>query len=444
MNNSHLFRAFSNRSFLFLWLAEVFSQISMNMVNFVLLIFAFKISHSNAAVSGIVLAFTIPAIIFGIIAGVYVDRWNKKKVLLITNILRALLVFVLVFYHSDLFIIYCMTFLISIVSQFFIPAETPMIPNLVEKKDLLSANALFGLGIYGSIFIAYLFATSLIFLQETSVFTIIAILFLIAAVFVAFIKHSGKHTSDDVKEIKGDNWASEVRDVLKIVVKTREIYSALFLLSLSQILILIIGVIGPGYATNILHISLDAFPLFFVTPAAIGLVAGALFVGNILHSRSRTKSATIGVFLAAFAMLLLPYASKEASFGVIHFLSLYLPFIHADSIYYFVIFLAFMLGFANALVFVPSNTILQEQTSDEIRGKIYGSLNALVGTLSLFPIIIVGALSDAVGVGSVITGIGIIILLLGIIQVVFVIKDFPWVSARYIPTQEKRIKNKLL
>ncbi len=431
MNNSHLFRAFSNKSFLFLWLAEIFSQISMNMVNFVLLIFAYKLSNSNAAVSGIVLSFTIPAIIFGLIAGVYVDRWNKKNVLLITNILRAGLVFVLAFYHSDLLLIYSMTFLISIVSQFFIPAETPMIPVLVEKRDLLSANALFGLGIYGSIFIAYLLATALIFLKETSVFYIIAFLFLIAAVFILLIKEKTVNKKEQVIETSiAQPWTTELKAVLQIVLKTREIYSALFLLSLSQILILIIGVIGPGYASKILHIPLDSFPLFFVAPAAVGLIVGAFFVGNILHSRSRTKSAAIGVFLAAIAMILLPYGSKATSSGIIHFLSSFVPFINLDSLLYFVVFLAFMLGFANALVFVPSNTVLQEQTSDEIRGKIYGSLNALVGLLSLFPIIIVGALSDAIGVGEVITGIGLTILFIGIIQVVFVIKDFPWVSVK--------------
>src|SRR5579872_5283402 len=135
MNNS-LFATLKNRSFFFLWLAEVFSQIAMNTMNFILILVAFSLTNSNTAVSGIVLSFTIPAIFFGILAGIFVDRWNKKYVLFVANALRALLLFVLSFIHSNLFGLYLLTFLISIITQFFIPAETPMIPLIVKKEQL--------------------------------------------------------------------------------------------------------------------------------------------------------------------------------------------------------------------------------------------------------------------------------------------------------------------
>ena len=84
------------------------------------------------------------------------------------------------------------------------------------------------------------------------------------------------------------------------------------------------------------------------------------------------------------------------------------------NVLHIMVFLAFILGLANSFVFVPANTILQEKTTDEVRGKIYGFLNSIIGALSLVPIIIVGGLSDLIGVGFVITGIGISILLAGI------------------------------
>src|SRR5487761_679233 len=95
--NAHILRVFSERSFLFLWIGEVFTQISTNLFNFFLLLVVYKLTHSNTAVSGIVLTFTIPAIFFGSIAGVYVDRWNKKYVLIITNTIRALLLILVAF-----------------------------------------------------------------------------------------------------------------------------------------------------------------------------------------------------------------------------------------------------------------------------------------------------------------------------------------------------------
>jgi len=78
--------------------------------------------------------------------------------------------------------------------------------------------------------------------------------------------------------------------------------------------------------------------------------------------------------------------------------------------------LAFILGVANSLVFVPANTMLQEKTTEEFRGKVYGFLNAFIGVLSLLPVIIVGGLADLIGVGAVITGIGLFLLVVGILR----------------------------
>ena len=140
--------ALSIPSFLFLLISEFFSQFAMNLLNFILLIVVFNLSKSNLAVAGVVLSFTLPSIAFGILAGAYVDKWNKKNVLVMTNFLRALAVIPLIFISSQLFLVYVFSFIVSLVTQFFIPAETPIIPHLVKKDLLLSANALFSMGIF--------------------------------------------------------------------------------------------------------------------------------------------------------------------------------------------------------------------------------------------------------------------------------------------------------
>jgi len=90
-----------------------------------------------------------------------------------------------------------------------------------------------------------------------------------------------------------------------------------------------------------------------------------------------------------------------------------LPAFLSINIFHIVILLAFLLGIANAFVFVPSNTILQEETSDEFRGKIYGFLNSLIGAVSLLPIIVVGGLADVFGVAKVLIGISISLVIIG-------------------------------
>ncbi len=418
MTNNRLFAVLSVRPFLFLWLAEIFSQVAMNMVNFMLLIVVYEITGSSTAVSGIVLSFTIPAIFFGIVAGVYVDRFNKKGILFGTNILRAFLLILLSLSHRNLPGIYLLSFFIAVITQFFIPAETPMIPTLVKGEYLLTANALFSMGIYGSIFVAYaLSGPFLLFFGTKNAFIILALFFFVSAVLVSLIRQKTKK-EERVLSSKQLSIQDEIKTIFHLASKNKEVSRSLFLLTLAQILILVLAVIGPGYARHILGIKIKEFPLLFVTPATLGMLSGAILLGNYLHNRSRSKMAAWGVFLTGITLLVLPYGSRVASRGFVHAINTYLPHILKINILHFMVVLAFVFGFASSLIFVPSNTILQEATSDNFRGKIYGALNALVGLFSLFPIILVGSFADAFGVGSVLTGTGIIVLCIWLFRLI--------------------------
>lgn len=397
------------RSFLFLWLAELFSQIAMNMMNFILILIAFSLTNSNTAVSGIVLSFTIPSIIFGILAGVYVDRWNKKLVLFWTNIIRCGLLIVLAFFHKELAFLYTISFFVAIVTQFFIPAETPMIPILVGGEHLFAANALFSMAWFGSVFIAYaLSGPFLLLFGSTTALIILAAIFLIASIFSLIIKlpkiKKDTRYKIPVRQAQGRGQDTkysfsithEIKNALKTIFGIRDVKHGFLLLVLTQTLTLIISVVGPGYAKNILHININEFPLIFVTPAVIGMAVGSYVVTNYFHRFSRHKSATLGLFLAASIVSFMPYAS-----------------LLGNNIVGAVV-LAVLLGVANSFMFVPSNTLVQEQTSDAMRGKIYGTLNSVSSLLSLLPVIVVGSLADIVGVSGVLTGIGVLI---GIIAV---------------------------
>ena len=416
--NAHFLRVFSERSFLFLWIGEVFTQISTNLFNFFLLLVVYKLTHSNTAVSGIVLTFTIPAIFFGSVAGVYVDRWNKKYVLIITNSIRALLLVLLAFMLHNVAMIYIISLLFSILVQFFIPAESPMIPLVVRKQFLLHANALFGLAIFGSILVAYVLSGPILILFQPfySVLLFAAMLF-IGAIFITFIKPEYAKRAASHKKVKQVNFLNDIKQTLSFMRHTKTISHSLFLLSLSQILILILATVAPGYSSQVLGIPVEQFPIIFVTPAALGMVIGSVVLVNIFHNHPQQRIITTGIFLSGIAMLLLPFGSKVASRAIVHDINLYLPHTFTITILHIMVVLAFILGLANSLVFVPANTRLQEHTSDEMRGKIYGFLNTFIGLLSLVPIIIVGGLSDLIGVGTVIIGIGVSLLLLGFINI---------------------------
>src|SRR6476646_1744818 len=152
-NQGAAFRAvLRNRNFLYLWMAQIFSQLAQQMINFALVVQVTDLSAaSGTAVAGIIICFTVPAILFSAIAGVFVDRQSKKRMLVITNVARGVVVLLYVLTvalpHLDqaagVLILYVNTLIFSAVSQFFVPAEAAMIPLLVPREKLIAANSLF-------------------------------------------------------------------------------------------------------------------------------------------------------------------------------------------------------------------------------------------------------------------------------------------------------------
>lgn len=417
MKNNILF-ALKNKQFTYLILAEIFTQIPVNILNFLLILVIFNLTKSNTAVSIVVLSFTLPAVFLGILAGIYTDKWNKKEVLLLTNIIRVALLIVLMVFPENIYVIYLISFLFGIVTQFFIPAETPLIPLIVDKNHLLSANALFGVGIFGSILAAYVLSGPLLLYSGfTTSLMIMAISLGIGGFFVSRIRVPIEEEMKSFrisKQFPINAVKQEMRDILSYIVKNTHILGALLLLALTQILFLIIAAIAPGFANEVLHIRVEEFPLLVIAPATVGIIVGAIFIANILYLHRKKNIITAGILLASIVLMIMPFGNDMMSNGFISALNQKLPDLLVISSNDLIIFLAFLLGFANALVYVPANTLLQETTSESIRGTLYGALNSFVGILSFMPILLVGSFSDLIGVGSVVMGIGICLFLLSI------------------------------
>jgi predicted MFS family arabinose efflux permease len=105
-----------NTNFLKIWSAQLLSQIASNLLNFALIIRIFDLAantpFANISVSLLILSFGIPSIIFAVLAGAYVDHLDRKKVLVITNLLRAVLVLMFLLFEQNLFMVYGLVFVI--------------------------------------------------------------------------------------------------------------------------------------------------------------------------------------------------------------------------------------------------------------------------------------------------------------------------------------------
>lgn len=403
-----------NRPFLLLMLSEFFSQIAFNMQHFVIIFVMYELTKSNTAVSGIILSFTIPQIIFSIIAGVYVDRFRKKNILFLTNLIRGFLLLLFLIPGLHPFFMFVFTFLIAVCTQFFLPAESAVIPLLVEKKLLLPANAVFSIGIYSTILIGYVFSGPfLLWGGKDLTFIFLGILFFISTIFIAFIPSREQKVKVDTLDVK-KSLQKEVRYTFAFIKQKKQIMYALMIVTLSQSILFIFAVLGPGYVSEILGVAVEQLSLIILAPAATGMVLGALILGSIGKRFTTKKLVSIGFLITGCVFLFFPYGSKLLTNAVFQTINAFLPSLLDITVFHTVIGMAFLAGMANSLIFVPSNAAIQRHAEEEIRGRVYGILNSMVGAVSLLPVAIAGGLADIFGVATVITGIGIFIIALGL------------------------------
>ena len=149
-----------NSNFLKLWVAQILSLMALQSLLLLALILIEEVNQSSIQSAGVIVAFSLPAVIFGPIAGVVLDRVSKRTILVVSNLARvasqALLAFLAYLGINRgidplLFValVYITIFVTSAIGQFFSPAEGSMIPLIVRREELMAANSLFTLTIVG-------------------------------------------------------------------------------------------------------------------------------------------------------------------------------------------------------------------------------------------------------------------------------------------------------
>ena len=417
---------FKNRSFLFLWLAQAFTQIGGNMVIFGLTIIIAGSTNSTAAVSALILTFLVPAVLFSALAGVFVDRLDRRLVLIGTNVLRGV-AFVGVWLVGDnLALIYLLNIFTSTVTVFFSPAEASMIPKVVPRKQLLAANGIFTLTLNAAFAIGFALLGPLVvkIAGAETLILVVAITYFIAAALcvtlpsappVPHVVAEGEHSMTEGEAIR--SVFVQLSEGLEYIRGHREIRWSLFYLAVTASLVGVLGVLGPSFAENTLGLKPEDF-VVVVLPLGIGVVVGILILnayGRLVPRRRVIEGSLValGIFLAAVA----------GSGQISHFISnatsaTGLPDYSAvTSVLSLVVGFAFFAGIAYGFVAIPSQTQLQEDLPEEVRGRVFGVLNMLVSVASFAPILIVGAIAGWIGTTAVFLLVGLLVGVSGIASI---------------------------
>ena len=389
-----------------LWGAQLFSQLAANILNFALVIRVYDLAagtrYANVAVSLLILSFGIPSIFFAVFAGALTDHLDRKKVLVLTNILRAGLVLLFFFVEKNLIMVYGLIFVISTITQFFVPAEGSALPNVVEKRGLVSANSLFLFTIYGSFIVGYSLAGPIIgrWGIET-VYWVTSVCFGIAAILSALLPPLRVVDKRDVSLfVIAAKVNKSLKQNLASIYRDKKLLFPILQLTIAQGLTNVIIVLAPSLSLLVLGKSLSGASEVLIVPAGIGMVGGAIAIGQFLKDKNKARMIEVGLLLAATCLFTLGMIKK-------------LP---QNNISLLVASLVLALGFSNALVSVSAQTLLQLNSTEETRGKIFGALNMMVNIAATIPVMLAGVTADLVSPLSVLIGVAVLILVYLIFQ----------------------------
>ena len=427
---------FSNRPFLLLWLSQAATQIGSNMVLYGLTVIVLEATNLSSAVSALFLTFLVPAVLLSAVAGVYVDRVDRRMILVVTNVLRAFSMIAIFFVGSNLALILLLNVVVSILTVFFAPAEAAMIPFLVPREQLIQANGLFTLTLNAAFALGFALLGPLVVSisgRPEPVILIVAVLYAVAAVFcftlpsnrfseeddpdadVALFPHPGP-VAEAEEAMTGT--LTQLREGIVYIRANRSITWSLIYLGIAASLVGVIGVLGPKFAQQTL--GLDPKDLVVVVlPLGIGIVMGVLLLNNYGRYVPRRRAIeggliALGILLVALTVIgpisqILQRAATQA-----HAVDLSA----VTSLVAVVVAVAFLAGIAYGIVAISSQTQLQEDLPEEVRGRVFGVLNMLVSVASFVPIIVVGPISDVIGTTAVVLIVAAAIVVSGVVSIV--------------------------
>lgn len=396
-----------NRNFFVLWMAQILSQTAQNGIHFVQLVLIETLTRSTAHMAVMILSFSLPAVLLSSVAGIAVDRLSNKRVMLASNAIRVLTVatYIVVLNRlggwSLLMVIYAVTFISSAVGQFFAPAEATTIPLLVGEERLLTANALFNLTLVGTQVVGLVIVAPLTIkvLGIKGAFGTMALMYLCASILLSRLpRDKPKLIVEAGASMVRTAW-EELREGWRYVASNRPILIALSQLTMTTSLLMMMAMIAPGYASRVLGMMPEDAILVFA-PAGVGMLMNTFLVGRFGYKFRREVMSSLGFS----AMVVTLFGFGLAGFD--------LPVWAMIPRVPTVMFLSFTLGAAISLVVIPSETLLQEKSPPELRGRVIAVYFLLANLVAIPVMLMVGTTADKIGIPQVIMGVVLLLVVI--------------------------------
>lgn len=358
--------------------------------------FAIGLYVLNTTGSGMKFAITLlvsflPSMMMTPFAGVFADRFDKKKIVVSMDILNGLLFigfFIFIFtFKMTILSVYMTAFLTNVITAFFAIAFEAAKPQLVYKEQLQKLNAISQLIHAGTAIIGPILGGFVYALMDIKTFILLnGISFLLSAVTEMFIdfKFSG-HTEVSKEILKFKQVLESLNEGFHYIIKQKVIMSSyVFFVGINILMSLAIQVPLPYILNNHLNIGAKAYGIIF-SFLPLGMIAGALIVGLVTKNIKAQRLFVIISFAAGIltAVMGLPY---------------FIPGLTSSKVMIYIFFtsLLFAFGMMISLIDVPFSTLIQLETDEKLLGRVWGILIPMIKVINPLGYILAGFLLEFV------------------------------------------------
>ena len=362
-----------HRPFRVMWIAQFVSIFGDFFALFgVILMITYRWHGTVFDVTTITIAYVLPLTIIGPVAGVFIDHWNVKRVMIASDLLRSVLILLLVF-ATDIRQIAAIFAVLSAVSSFFAPAQSVTLRTLVPAEGLMAANALMSQAFYVIRIIAPAVAGLVVkTLGEKTCFWADSASFVFSAIMISTlaVNRPARTGEKTVKSLTQDFLAGN-----KFIFTHATLTFVFLAMALAMFFLSSFSPLISIYLRD----SLAAKEMAFGTISAligVGLIAGTQLVTRLVRSFSKTTVVLGG---------LLTMGVGAAMLGIFHNL------IMAG-------FSTFTIGFAIAFVIVPAQTVSHQVTPPAMMGRVSSTFMSLFSLAQVLGLLLSGVLASKLGI----------------------------------------------
>jgi DHA3 family macrolide efflux protein-like MFS transporter len=366
------FAIFRNRNFTLLWSAQLVSTIGSALTSLAASILVYRVTGSALSVGLMLMATAAPSILLGLMAGVFVDRYDRKRIMVIADVMRAALVFAIpLLVESNIAWLYIIVLLTSSVGQFFDPAQASVLPEVASDEELAAANSLMAISSFGATAVGFAASGLLAQISIDWAFYLDAVTFLFSAVCIYLTR---------VPTIAPD----ENTSVTTILRNMRGGFDFLFNSQVLRSTFLIFPIMGISFGLGNSLLLPFATKALHATEFEYGIQEGLTSLGFVAGS----------LLMARYADRLPAGQWLTISFVVMGLSQMVYSQLYSIPLAFLFVTIS---GFANAPSAIARQLILQRNTPRQMRGRVASVFFVTRDAAILIGMAMVG-LADIVGV----------------------------------------------